>query len=273
MNYSITLTCEYIFDQDECITYLSIINVNPKQYEYVYNDHDVLLVTKKKLIRKLIDIYSFDLLGYSNVMKITFYADFNKDISHLPLSLTRVIFGRHFNKDISRLSDTLIYLELGGLYNTEIKKLPRLLRYLTIGYHYRQKLCDLPDKLIYLNICSISYKFPELPCSIRYLTIGSNCLSIPSQFPMRLVSLKWFSSANIPLLNHCLEHLTIGFSFRQTFGSNSHHICELPGKLKTLAWYSMTNIPLGLPLLKKLIIGKAYNGYIPRLRNAIIIFK
>jgi hypothetical protein len=227
MNYVIALTCEYIFDEPECITYLNSINTDPEKYEYVYREYkidDVLnkkssLKPCKKSVRKLINVHSTDLAEYTNVMKIKF--DWNRDrkisnftpfvqsipfaawpnnlsqltlndssiiISYFPSTLTYIHLKDFHNHTLNELPDNLVHLELGGTLDCEISSLPNKLRTLKINHSYTNKL-------------------PELPIGLKYLSVGTS-YKYYVHLPRRLTHLIWFSPYITPKLNQeviCLK--------------------------------------------------------------------
>jgi hypothetical protein len=108
MDYTILLTCEYIFNETKCITYLTGININPVTYEYVYKlCYEWKVGNNKRKIRKfeqrddegdistkLYNATTYDLTEYKNLLLVR-YDDY---------------FTGYEN--IIRYPDTLVYLIL-----------------------------------------------------------------------------------------------------------------------------------------------------------------
>lgn len=98
MNFVITLTCEYIFDEEECIAYLKAIDVDPKLYEYVYKEYDhVFYMSDKRKVRKLCNVSDPYMTEYTNLMYIEYCSNYNYDVCQLPQSIQSIYFN-HTNE-------------------------------------------------------------------------------------------------------------------------------------------------------------------------------
>jgi hypothetical protein len=244
MNYVITLTCEYIFAELECIIYLSSINVDPKQYEYIYCTHDMKY---KKKTRRLNDVTKCDLSEYPNLLHITFHDNFNEHITTWSKNITHIIFGHHYNKElklhnnvihltlrdhfdkqlylpnrlasivlghkmnqsISRLPKHLLYLTLGNLFKCELPALPNSLINLVLGSQYNRKILKLPTNLLVLKLgYDYQHKLPKLPYKLRHLTVD-RCYDHKIILPNTLIQLEWYNYNKLPKLSPHLTHLTL----------------------------------------------------------------
>jgi hypothetical protein len=193
MNLSIVLTCEYIFNKKDCVRYLKIIKVDPKLYEYVYEEYNTQAVCDRKRVRKLIDVTYSSLLRYPNLLSVKldvlsneyitfpntithvqFNYDFNTYISRYPKNVQQLSFGHSFNQKLSILPSSVTHLKFRNRYNQKIHELPKNLMHLELGYAFKQTLPKLPNKLRYLRLsCEYDERIPILPDNLEYLIFGS----------------------------------------------------------------------------------------------------
>lgn len=268
MNLTIALITEYIFDEQECITYLRLINVDPIKYEYIYKKYEIEDVISKKSVRRLYDVENFDLTNYTNLIELIFFDMFNHEITSLPNTLTTLIFGKHFNYKLPALPETLIHIKFDHDFNQPIMKLPSRLKYLEFGYLYNHKLPKIPPSLLTLMF---GYCFNQiltrLPKNLQHLTLGGEYNWNISKFPHKLkelyiyrakdftltqipsqlthlsvndyygkikylsssiTHLEWNCNQKLPELHYGITHLTLGHIFNQEIQ------CDLPISLKYL---------------------------------------
>jgi hypothetical protein len=245
MDLIIVLTCEYIFDELECVSYLTHININPQKYEYVYKEFNVIHIEHKKRIRKLYVDHSIDLSEYSNLLMIKFGNQFNYNIT-FPNTVLYLEFDESFNTKLSQLPSSLISLKLNVSWNHKLPILPRKLRQLCIGYKYTHELPKLsnnithltigplphdklglkklPSQLKYLNInYDFSHRFFNLPETLKYLEVFDyNEVDGPykndftkkmNTLPRGLNTLIWDCATKLPRLPHHLKCLSVGINF------------------------------------------------------------
>jgi hypothetical protein len=261
MNYTIVLTCEYIFDDDYCITYLNNINVDSKQYEYVYTEYHINDVVDKKRIRKLLNVLDTDLSMYPNIMRINFDNNFNDIIRALPVNLSILIFSNTYNYDIilpnnlSQLDITinnkfpilpskLKHLIIKGTHNITIKNKLQLPLGLThLNYNVNKRLSNIPLRLTHLIIgYSYGHKLPDLPDNLQELDMrGFNNYKI-SRLPKNLTHLRldYFYSQPLPRLPKKLIELKLGRSF-------NHKLLSIPHTLKRFILGHEFNVHIHIP--------------------------
>lgn len=192
MDLSIVLTCEYIFNKKDCVRYLKIIKVNPKLYEYVYEEYNTQAVCDRKRVRKLIDVTSSSLSRYPNLLSVKFDVLFNEHIifpntithikfsydlniyiSRYPKNVQQLSFGNCFNQKIPILPSSVTHLKFRDRFNQQINALPKNLMHLELGDGFKQKLPKLPNKLRYLRLpCTYDEGLSTLPDSLEYLIFG-----------------------------------------------------------------------------------------------------
>lgn len=243
MDYVTTLTCEYIFDKDECCTYLTCITTNPESYKHIYDEYD-MLTDHKKRIRKLKNIHEYNIIDYINVMSISFATNFNTIIYHIPSNITHLIFGDFFNCKLPKLPHSLIYLRFGRYFNQKLVLLPNLI-YLEFGTQFDHKLPRLPkrlQRLIFGNM--FNHKISRLPYNLTHLTLGWCYNQLLPRLPNNMIQLTLGFHYNQPIHTFPpqLRTLKLGTSFRQ-----SHNI--FPPSLQYLTIYctpTFTELPIGL---------------------------
>jgi hypothetical protein len=226
MDLIITLTCEYIFDEQECITYLTSILIDPSLYEYVYKEYHIDEVKHKKKVRKLINVKDLNLTEYKNTVSIKFDHKFNQSIrfpnnvTHLTFgckfnqclqlsnSITHITFDYAFDQPIMYLPCRLIYLKLGFSFNHKLPKLPKTLTELHLGEEFNQEILHFPARLRVLNTNDkYNHKLPSLS-NLTHLTI-QNRANCDILFPSTLTHLEWNCGDHISSLPHKLTHLMI----------------------------------------------------------------
>lgn len=250
MDPGITYTCEYIFNELECVVYLNSINIDSQKYEFVYKEQSYNAVTNIKRVRKLSYINNLDLTQYANLMMIVFDYDFNQQINIIPNSVTHLIFGDNFNQKINRFPVSLTHLIFGEHFNQYINKYPDNIRHLSFGFSFNQRIDVLPKKLIYLIFgrgfyCEYDHACPKLPHGLTHLIISGH-----------------FNHKPITLSDD-LIYLKLSGSIKSIFPNQ-------PKKLTHLIW-EMGNLKVDMmsPSLKILILANWYNYDLPRLPNLI----
>jgi hypothetical protein len=238
MDYTTLLTCEYLFDNNQCIIYLTSHNIEPKQYECVYN----LQVNNElglKKIRKLRCLQHCDLNPYPNLLMVIFDDMFNNKITSFPNTLTHIIFegDSHFTKNLPRLPPRLMHLELGSQYNKPILYLPSTLLYLDLGFHFNKRLPPLPKNLEYFYTGEYNHKF-IVSSKLKYLIVGSNYKHKISQLPNTLLHLILSDEYNkvLPPLPDSIIYLGLGWNY-------NHKYPALPKSLQRLRVFA-PNTPL-----------------------------
>lgn len=296
MDLTIALTCEYIFDKIECVTFLTCTNIDPKRYEYVYEEYDIDSIVEKKKVRKLIDVDSIDLSAYSNVMKIVF--DTSNKIHTLPKKITNLNISTFYNHDLPifpttliqfsimytkqtapKLPDSIRFLSISGECNNII--LPSRLLYLSYGvkchmpvlpttlthlkvdsqFRHRIRKNILPDSLISLNTGYLyKYKLPALPMNLKILKLNPEYNHKFSTFPDSLKQLKlsYFFKHKVPTLPDNLTHLVVNHL--------NKNITVLPPKLIYLEWQCNRKIPDLTNTITHLIIGNDVNQNITQFK-------
>jgi hypothetical protein len=232
MDYTIVLTLEYLFDQDECVIYLELINIDPEKYNYVHSEHYIdevqgeMRICQKKQVRKLRNVMDIDLTEYTNLMQVIFDRKFDSIIT-FPNHVVHITFGTFFDKPIT-LHHNIIYLKFGSCFSQKILYLPRNLKYLSTGFRFNRRLPKLPRTLIHLKLGfyfnhvisyipdslrvlkvanSFNKKLPQLPCNLTKLVIGyeyNHKLSLPTN----ITQLEWNSKMKLTSLPPKLTHFT-----------------------------------------------------------------
>jgi hypothetical protein len=241
MDLLIVLTCEYLFDETECITYLNSINIDKKKYEYVYHEFIYGTSSDKKRIRKLKNVINSELSEYPNLMMIKFSDIFNQKITKLPHKLTHLILDNRISKPhaIPHWPDTLTHLELCE-YDHSLNDLPDRLIYLYIGDYFSQKILILPKYLMVLILGEgYNHPFSSLPHTLRHLVLGD------------------YYNHELPSLPNSMKQLYLGHFFnhkiilpqglmRLRVSNDYKYKLDLPCKLTAFSWYS-EHISLILP--------------------------
>ena len=158
------IICEYLYDEELCISFLHVNNENIKNYEHIYMTYNSV---QNIYIRKLCCAYDINQIKECNfLLSLTFDNNFNQEIKEniLPKSLTSLTFGHDFNQEIKEntLPKSLTNLKFGCYFNQKIKEniLPKSLISLTFGYCFDQEIKNnvLPTQLIRLYLYE-NYKF------------------------------------------------------------------------------------------------------------------
>jgi hypothetical protein len=270
MDLIITLTCEYIFDETECVTYC-----NSSDYEYVYKEYNYYpsgIIINKKRIRKLKYVTDSILSEYPNVMQIRFDDTFDKKITSWPNNLSHLIFGKLYNLKFPVLPKTVIYLKLGCRFDHDIMHLPNGLKYLELGQSFGGNIVRLPNKLthfisnqtIWFNYDRYECVLPDLPNTIIYLKLGDNTNQEIKQLSKNLRYLHIGYSFNhvLPKLPDTLIYLKLGTSY-------SHKLYNLPHNLVYLELGHHYNhkLPKISSHLKQLMLGQNFNNILPNINN------
>jgi hypothetical protein len=172
MDCSIVLTCEYIFNNKECISYLTHTYIDPGLYNYVYNIFAFEHVKHKKRTRKLRYVNTTHLVEYSNVMMIIFDDAYDENVYKMPNTITHLQFGESFNSQIHTLPNSLRDLVFGDYYNREIPPLPNNLIRLVLGDGFNHTILKLPYKLRYLVLGDAFNHEIDFPITLEYLHVG-----------------------------------------------------------------------------------------------------
>jgi hypothetical protein len=211
MDYVTTLTCEYIFNKTECITYLTYITINPESYKHIYDEYDISSRHNKR-IRKLKNIHEYNINDYVNVMSISFATNFNTIIYHISSHITHLIFGALFDRKLPKLPHSLIYLKFGKYYNQKLVLLPNLI-HLEFDGNFNHKLPILPKTLQRLILSNgFNHKISRLPDNLTHLKLG------------------WCYNKQLPKLTAWPKNmiqLILGFHY-------NHQICTFPPQLRML---------------------------------------
>jgi hypothetical protein len=282
MDLTTVLTCEYLFDEIECTTYLSSYSINPNHYEYIYKEQIVCI----KRTRKLRYLNNIDLSLYSNLLVVIFDGLFKNNIAAFPNNLTHIIFDEEsrFNHTLPRLPCNLTYLRLSKGFNKPLIMLPNTLKHLDLGFRFNHKI-KLPIKLEYLDT---GYKFNytlSLPTTLRYLILGDGFKKTIYAFPESLIHLILPDDydrklpqlpGNITYLdisnkyNH--KYLTLPKSLRRLrINVHNQRINTLPDKLThlDLRTFCSCNLPVMPINLKHLIMPDNYDYDIGILPDSI----
>jgi hypothetical protein len=248
MDFLIVLTCEYLFNETECITYLDAIDIDETLYEYVYKPHDMNTNHSKKRIRKLCNVNESDLTEYSHLMSVDRQNYYDHNIK-LPKSVRSLILNDHYKCNVSTFSH-IIHLKLGR--------------------HLRCLPFILPDKLISLKLyVSCDTDLSKIPLTLKYLTIYDSYPNESDTLPSNITHLSFGWSYDKPLskLPITLTHLSFGRSFNQELlnintslpelkylriGAKFEHPIIPPSKLTTLIWktsYKLPELPKSLTYL------------------------
>jgi hypothetical protein len=225
MNLSIVLTCEYIWQGRECISYLSAININPKLYEYVYDVLSEDFIHKKKVRKLEINYVSKitninDLSGYTNLIMIVFSTKINEKLHTYPQTVTHLVFTNDFIGTVYCWPQNLIYLR--WCCNQKFPKLPKTLIHLNYDSY---DTIDLPESLIYLNV---GYHFNDkitFPRSLKFLkwqpTIKLPEFTIGSD---NIIHLEIKSCSDINIMPSKLKYLSIHNISDCTFPDTLTHL-------------------------------------------------
>jgi hypothetical protein len=274
MDLTIILICEYIYIEDECISYLNAINIRAKQYDYVYKSYNINHVRYKKRTRKLTNVSRLNLYKYPNLMYLEYDPDtnqkigvllntiihiylgdkFNQELFTLPNHLQRLEFGHDFNQKLPQLPNSLIYLSFGEKFNQSIILLPSRLIHLEIGYYFNQYLCRLPDKLQTLK-WNAMIDYPIIPSSLITLTLRNynhEIKSIPSH--ITCLGLGWKYNYKLPTLPFGLRKLYLGSRFNKEIklpsllthlyvGEAFRQVIKIPYSLTHLDWQCDHRLP------------------------------
>jgi hypothetical protein len=273
MDYTIVTTCEYIYDEQDCISYLTCIHIDPIKYEYIYKEYNIdddAARKYKKKVRKLVDVTDSNITQYTNVMSIRLYNKFNKSF-RIPTNILCITFGQYFNCTINHLPNKLIYLKYDEHFNQQLTCLPSHLIYLILGNSYYFELPILPSTLRYLRLERYFYALPKLsnnlitlivnihnhgllnnnvalPTSLRALSLHSKLLPHIKDIPQGLHSLFLNINNILPPLPNGLIQLCLR-------GSISYDIL-LPSTIKLLDWDCNRHLPILPNNLTSLIIGR-----------------
>jgi hypothetical protein len=214
MNLSIALTCEYLWNQWECIEYLTLMNLDHKLYAYTYHCYSLFNITHeksqivntfqipctihKKQIRKLNHAYMIDFLEFTNLMLIRFGQSFNQSICNVPDSVVYLSFDSYFNQAVI-LPSKLIQLEIHNInYNKQIY-LPHTLRYL--AWYSRNNLPKIHDNLTHMIIGGI---------------LNSEII-----YPPKLTHLQWLCGNKLYNIPNTITHLVLN-GYINCLGSTSY---------------------------------------------------
>jgi len=149
------------------------------------------------------------------------YSKFNKNVDHLPNTITHIKFGKYFNNNVDNLPDSII------------SKLPKSATHLVFGRLFDKNIDNLPTSLINLTLGHYFDKnIDNLPNSIMYLTLGYNFNQIINKFPSSLVEFGFYSNSivrnNIP---DFIENIVIYFDI---FNRLNNHITNIPSNIKKI---------------------------------------
>jgi hypothetical protein len=169
-----TLTCEYIFEQDECIEYLKCTNNKHIDYAHIYQMHNYTpTFDKKKKVRKICvsqksaSINCVDLSGYTNLIQVLLDEGDNKTVI-LPQSVTCLDFWTDYARKLFNFPPNLIHLDIGTIYEYKLPELTKL-RTLRIGGEYKYKI-KFPKTLRHLTWFNYN-DVPQLPLGLTHLAI------------------------------------------------------------------------------------------------------
>jgi hypothetical protein len=139
MNYILALTCEYIFDIQECHSYLTSVEIDPVKYEYIYKPYYQMDVkNNRRKIRKLYNAATYDLSEYRSLMSVRFDDYFHgyDVIIKYPDTLIYLIFGRHFDAILDFIPSSVQYLIIGDMYDRRLSVLPDTLKIIHVHSLY-----------------------------------------------------------------------------------------------------------------------------------------
>lgn len=137
-----------------------------------------------------------------------------EDLTHIPKTVTHLIFGWYFNQPLgTSIPIGVRDLTFGWCFNQPLESsIPRDVRYLTFGYNFNQPLGEsLPDTITHLRF-GAQFNQPlgtSIPRDVRYLTFGEH-------FDQPL-------GTSIPF---GVVHIAFGWRFDQEL--------EIPSSVKTL---------------------------------------
>lgn len=269
MDLTITLICEYLSAEDECIAYLTSININENKYEYIYGMFPYENIsTLRKVVRHISHVTTSDLSKYPNLMTVCFDDKYNSPISKLPENLVYLRFESSFHSTTKLILPCKLQ-ELIWKCNCDVPDLPSSLIGLTIEYKFDHKLPMLPNKLKRLE-WNCNRNLPILPASLIKLQIGSLFnREIRRKLPDSINTIIWWSSHKLPMFPKNLITLQV-WSNIQLFT-----ITTWPIKMRYIHFINNYNqyIPIfaSLSELRSLIIGDQYNRPLQKLPEQLLI--
>jgi hypothetical protein len=293
-----TLTCEYIFEQDECIEYLKCTNNKHIDYAHIYQMHNYTpTFDKKKKVRKICISYNSESMGcidlseYTNLIQLLLDEGTNNKLI-LPHSITHLDLWSHYTRKLNNFPPGLIYLDIGMRYKHKLPeltklrtlhvyceykyemKLPNSLKHLT--WHNDADIPGLPHGLTQLTITirAVPALLETIPSTLTHLRVEESTEDIvyTSDIPDIITHLTWRCRNPLPKLHNKLIYLSLGGNLRMKTinlpNSITHlifccgiNIKSLPTSLTYLKWGYDRRSPKVPKTLKYLIVSDEY-GYI-----------
>jgi hypothetical protein len=185
---------------------------------------------------------------------LIFHDSFNKDINHIPDTVTYMRFGLYFNSVIKRYPNSLRVLKFGRFYDKEIKNLPPSLRTLKFLDHsvYSHDLRNL-NLLICLEVLYLPIRFNKditFPPNLTVLHLGYEYDKILINLPSTLREL-YLSARFNQTIDHLPDNiykLVLGYDFNQNILGYPKNLTILDISSRHGERY-MNNVPSSVKIL------------------------
>ena len=126
--------------------------LNMSCYEWALRQSSQIAVIKYKGMKNLKWIISKLTNWRQNDIHLMFGPDFDASVENLSeISLTQLTFGANFNQSVEHLPASLTQLTFGFCFNRRVENLPVSLTQLTFGGKFNQPVENLPDSVTIIN--------------------------------------------------------------------------------------------------------------------------